>query len=135
MSAEDIRQAATRAPTLELVDASPPAYSDENLALQFAARYSDTLRHIAAWGKWYRFDGCKWRQDETYRALDSARTVCRAVSSKIIDKESLARSIASAKTVAAVERLAKADSRLAGTTRQWDLNDWLLNTPENKHDN
>jgi putative DNA primase/helicase len=37
--------------------------------------------------------------------------------------------IASAKTVGAVERLAKADRRLAATVDQWDRDPWLLNTP------
>ena len=37
--------------------------------------------------------------------------------------------VASAKTVAAVERLAKADRRLAATIDQWDVDPWLLNTP------
>ena len=37
--------------------------------------------------------------------------------------------LASAKTVAAVERLAKADRRLAATIAQWDADQWLLNTP------
>ena len=37
--------------------------------------------------------------------------------------------IASAKTVAAVERLAKADRRIAATVDQWDADPWLLNTP------
>jgi hypothetical protein len=35
----------------------------------------------------------------------------------------------SAKTVAAVERLAKADRRLAATVSQWDADLWQLNTP------
>ena len=34
--------------------------------------------------------------------------------------------VASAKTVAAVERLAKADRRLAATAEQWDANGWVL---------
>ncbi len=38
--------------------------------------------------------------------------------------------IASAKTVAAVERLAKADRRHAATVDQWDAMPWLLNTPD-----
>ena len=38
--------------------------------------------------------------------------------------------IASAKTVAAVERLAKADRRHAATVDQWDADPWLLNTPD-----
>jgi putative DNA primase/helicase len=42
---------------------------------------------------------------------------------------SLARSICSAKTIAAVERLARSDSRLAMTPDQFDRDPWLLNTP------
>ena len=34
----------------------------------------------------------------------------------------------SAKTVAAVERLARADQQIAATTDQWDRDPWLLNT-------
>jgi putative DNA primase/helicase len=37
--------------------------------------------------------------------------------------------IASAKTIAAVEQLAKADEHLAATVDQWDSDRWLLNTP------
>jgi putative DNA primase/helicase len=37
--------------------------------------------------------------------------------------------VASAKTVAAVERLAKADRATAASIEQWDTDDWLLNTP------
>jgi putative DNA primase/helicase len=35
----------------------------------------------------------------------------------------------SAKTIAAVERLARSDPRLAATVDQWDRDPWLLNTP------
>ena len=38
-------------------------------------------------------------------------------------------SIASARTVAAVERLARYDRRHAATVEQWDVDPWLLNTP------
>jgi putative DNA primase/helicase len=41
----------------------------------------------------------------------------------------MARAIASARTVAAVEKLARADRRLAATVEQWDCDSWLLNTP------
>ena len=34
------------------------------------------------------------------------------------------------KDLAAVERLARADRRLAATTDQWDADPWLLNTPD-----
>ena len=40
-----------------------------------------------------------------------------------------AKELTSAKTVAAVERMARADRRLAATVDQWDADPWLLNTP------
>ena len=40
-----------------------------------------------------------------------------------------AKSIASAGTVAAIERLARADQRIAVTVNEWDADPWLLNTP------
>src|ERR1041385_8957979 len=41
----------------------------------------------------------------------------------------LAAAVASAKTVAAVANLARADRRLAATVEQWDADPWMLNTP------
>jgi putative DNA primase/helicase len=35
----------------------------------------------------------------------------------------------SAKTVSAIEQLARSDRRLAATTDQWDADPWLFNTP------
>ena len=42
---------------------------------------------------------------------------------------SLKRQLLSAKTIAAIERLARSDPRLAATVDQWDRDPWLLNTP------
>jgi putative DNA primase/helicase len=57
-----------------------------------------------------------------------AREVCREAATECSEPR-IAAAIASAKTVAAVEKLAKADPRHAATTEQWDANPWLLNTP------
>jgi hypothetical protein len=46
------------------------------------------------------------------------------------NQRKLAFTIASGKTVAAIERLARADRRLAATVDQWDADPWALNTPE-----
>ena len=47
----------------------------------------------------------------------------------MLTKSRVATQICSAKTVAAVVALARADRRLAATTEQWDADPWLLNTP------
>lgn len=62
-------------------------------------------------------------------ALDHARHICRAASAEC-NQPSVTKQIARAQTVAAVERLARADRRLAATASQWDADPWLLNTPD-----
>ena len=71
------------------------------------------------------FDGARWAPDETLHAFDLARAICRETAA---GAGRAAANVASAKTVAAVERLAKADRRLAATVAQWDANGWLLNS-------
>jgi putative DNA primase/helicase len=107
----------------------PPAFSDEDLALRFAERYADDLRYVAAWGRWFVWTGTHWQIDDTLSAFDRARAICREAAAKC-DEERIAGIVASAKTVAAVERLAKADRRIAATVDQWDQDPWLLNTPD-----
>lgn len=107
----------------------PPEYSDDALALRFADRHEHDLRFVSKWGRWFRWDGTYWRIDHTLLAFDLARAICRQAA-RHCDKEGVANSVASAKTVAAVERLAKADRRLAARVDQWDLNPWLLNVGE-----
>lgn len=109
-------------------DVRPPAFSDEALALTFAERHADTLRYVAPWGKWHVWTGTHWKPDDTLAAFDMARAICREAAASC-NKERARALIASAKTVAAVERLAKSDRRLAATVDQWDADPWLLNTP------
>ncbi|HEY7243370.1 MAG TPA: phage/plasmid primase, P4 family [Xanthobacteraceae bacterium] len=110
------------------VDLRPPEFSDEALALRFAEIHGDELRYIAAWKKWFRWNGIRWVADDTLMAFDYARHICREAAA-LCDKPTIAGLVASAKTVAAVERLAKADRRHAATVDQWDTDPWLLNTP------
>jgi D5 N terminal like len=104
----------------------PPAFSDEALALRFAEQCGD-LRYCAAWSRWLAYGGACWQFDDTLLAFDRARRICRHVVAEANDK--IAKAIASAKTVAAVVTLARADRRLAGVVDQWDADPWLLNTP------
>jgi putative DNA primase/helicase len=111
----------------ETKDLRPPTFSDEALALRFADLHEGDLRYVALWGKWFAWDGKCWRSDDTKLAFDLARTVCREAAASCNERH-IAVALASAKTVAAVERLAKADRRIAATADQWDRDIWLLNT-------
>jgi putative DNA primase/helicase len=112
---------------LDAVIMRPPAFSDEALALRFADRHDDELRYVAAWRRWLRWDGTRWLFDDTLYAYDLARRICREAASEC-NKAKVASTIAAAKTVAAVERLARSDRRLAATVDQWDADIWLCNT-------
>ncbi len=113
----------------EAADPRPPQYTDEALALRFAERHASDLRYVSPWGRWLFWDANRWRIDDSLLAFDHARTICRETSAEC-NEPRVASNIASAKTVAAVERLAKADRRLAATVDQWDVDIWALNTPQ-----
>jgi len=121
--------AAEKTNRADVEEPRPPAFTDEALALRFAERHEHDLRYVAGWGKWLRYDGKRWQFDETLYAFDLARKICREAAAEC-NKSKIAAGVASAKTVAAVERLAKADRRLAATISQWDADPWLLNTPD-----
>jgi len=108
----------------ESLQALPTDYSDDSLALWFAQNHAHDLRYVARKRLWYLWDAKRWREDDTLRVPDEVRRICRAAADAYGDPK-----IATAGKVAAVERLAKSDRRLAATVDQWDANRWLLNTP------
>jgi putative DNA primase/helicase len=121
---------------LEVADARPPEYSDEALALRFSSKHADDVRYVASWGKWALWNGAAWFADQTLRAFDLSRAVCRVASAEIDDPKQvkLAAQVASAKTVAAVVSLARADRRHAATSEQWDANAWDFHTKGQQND-
>jgi putative DNA primase/helicase len=105
-----------------------PEFSDDALALMFTATHAGALRYVAALSKWLLWADSRWGFEETLRAFDLARAICRQASARVPPNMTrLAAAVASAKTVAAVERLAKADRRHAATVEQWDADDWIFN--------
>src|SRR5690242_10125786 len=68
------------APELTVIEARPPEFSDEALALEFARRHADDVRYVAVWREWIIWEGTRWRRDRTLRAFDLARAICRKIS-------------------------------------------------------
>jgi putative DNA primase/helicase len=114
----------------------PPEFTDEALALEFARTHSENLRYVAEWGKWLLWTGDHWRFDDSLQVFNLSRHICRKASAKALSDllprlaRRVACALASAKTVSAVERLARSDRRLAATVDQWDRDPALLNTPD-----
>ena len=100
-----------------------PAEAD--LADRFVERHGDALRYVAEWSKWLHYDGKVWRKEPTLLVRDYAKKLCQEAAGKAKEL----RSLASAKTIGAVQTLAQAHRRIAATVEQWDADPWLLNTP------
>jgi len=107
--------------------AIPPEFSDDALAADFTIQHGPDFRYVAPWGKWLRWDGHRWAEDRTIRIFDLVREVCRGAAR--LPALNVARHIASAKTIAAVEKLARSDRKLATLPEAFDLDPFLLNTP------
>jgi putative DNA primase/helicase len=99
--------------------------TEDAIALRFAEENASSLRYVHAWGKWLHWTGQRWEVDSTLLAFDIARDLFREVA-----KRSHTKRLESAKTVAAVVQLARADRCIAATADQWDADPWLLNTPD-----
>jgi hypothetical protein len=93
---------------------------EDSIALTFAEQHADDYRYVAASSQWMRWRDSCWRPEQTLAAFDSARTLCRRAGD------------AQAKTVAAVERLAKADRRIAATAEQFDASPNLFNMQDHR---
>lgn len=106
----------------------PPGYTEDALALGFTRSHAEDWRYVAAWGKWLCWTGTHWQHETTLKAFDLARLVCREAAASCRNPK-IAAKISSAGTVAAVERLARADRRHAATSNEWDQDLWALNTP------
>jgi len=106
----------------------PIGFTEDALAAEFSQRHGEDWRHVAVWGAWLTWTGTRWEREGTLRAFDLARHVCRAAANRT-NNARVRTKLSQAATVAAVERLARADRRHAATAEVWNRDPWLLNTP------
>ena len=110
-------------------------YHPEQLAVAFVGLHRERLRYVPRWRCWMTWDGARWRPDDTLRALDLARGICRNavnVACRSMPQHLGSRTcdrLSAPAASAAIERLARADRRLATSPGQWDAAADLLNTP------
>ena len=111
-------------------------YCEEALTLAFSARHAEDLRYCEVFGRWFEWDDARWREDGKRKVFTHARRLCRETSAGILAESrgetaaaKIATTVASARTVAAVVNLARADARHATAPEDWDADPWALNTP------
>ncbi len=99
--------------------------------LRFGELHKKHLRYVARWSKWFMYDGKRWAEDETLNVFTLARHLCHEMAALLHDPKNPnpAKEWASPKTYAAVVTGARSVESLAADTRQWDADDWVLNTP------
>jgi putative DNA primase/helicase len=102
-------------------------FSEGTVADAFAREYRGRLLFDHTRGKWFLWDGARWRREETklaYRwAHEWARRLARG------QRANVAVSSGKAAFAAGVERLAQAERVFAVTHEVWDADPWLLGTP------
>jgi P4 family phage/plasmid primase-like protien len=101
--------------------------SHDALALTFAARHGQDLRHVNVWGRWMLWAGTHWKEEQTRQEFNLARKIAREEAEK--HKASVAKELRSAATRAAIVSMASDDPQLAAPPDVWDRDPWLLATP------
>ncbi len=100
--------------------------TEDGQALLFAAQNRD-VRYVNPWSCWMCWHAGKWRHEKTLAVFDRIRKQVRAATEDA--KPGLRVRLRRARSIAAIEQLARSDRRLAATTEQWDSDDLVLNTP------
>ena len=110
----------------EMVSSVP--FSEDQIALDFAARYAGELHFVAKFNRWNSYDGEAWIADNTLTVYDRARVVCRETASRAKNKKAKA-ALTAGRTVNAVVSLARSDPRIVIPHTVLDCDPRLLNTP------
>ncbi len=112
---------------IEVDNNGAPIFSDIALAAAFVSMALLDYRWSPGLG-WMVYDGTVWKRDEKLQRYDVAKDICVRFAGQAND-DAAAKSIASAKTVAATLSLAQADQQLVVAADVWDRDQMVLNTP------
>lgn len=102
--------------------------TQDAVATIFAALFETSYRYCHTAGAWYFWNGTCWRKDETEKALQLIREICRNVS-KGESSTHTRRSARKASFAKGAEQFARGDARLAVSSAFWDRDPLLLGTP------
>jgi putative DNA primase/helicase len=105
--------------------------TEDGLSLELVDRLAAAIRYVDLWGKWLKWTGDHWENENTLAVYDHARTISREAAQWFKDrKEAPPSHLAKGKTFAAVEIIARSDRRVASLSEQWDAEQLLFNAPK-----
>lgn len=94
----------------------------------FTREHRDRLRFDHHAGKWFLWDGTRWRREETKLAYRWAHQKAKTLAANTDNAKAIL-GAGKAAFAAGVERLAQADRAFAVTSEIWDADPFLLGTP------
>lgn len=102
------------------------APTEDSVALAFMKQEKGRMLYAHLHGRWMVWDGTRWANDSTGHAFNRIRDIARDMNSRHGGKPSVAKAAFSA----GAEKFARADRALAVRGDEFDLDNYLLNTPK-----
>jgi putative DNA primase/helicase len=100
--------------------------TEDSLAVRFVDEHEDNLLFDHHSGRWFIWDGQRWKKNETKLPINWVRELCRNIAAR---DPSIAKALGKAGVVKGVEQLARVDPRVACTSEIFDGDTMLLGTP------
>lgn len=97
--------------------------SEDAIALQFVRENLGRMKFDHDHGRWFEWDGVRWKPDRTDRGLHYARQIGRRMG------EGKGK-ICKASVASGAERFCRADPDMATTSDGWDQDLWKIGTPK-----
>jgi putative DNA primase/helicase len=102
--------------------------TEDGVAQAFAIERGDELRFCHGPNRWHRWDGTRWKVEQTKLAFDWVRELARRMA-RSADAERTRATLGKKAFAGGVEAFAQADRAFAVTSDLWDRDAWLLGTP------
>ncbi|MGY3501674.1 phage/plasmid primase, P4 family [Bradyrhizobium sp. USDA 4471] len=101
--------------------------TQDGIARVFARRFVGRLRYCHHARAWYHWCGSHWQRDEVNAAFEFVRVLAREITDTGEAKE--LREVRKTSFAGGVERYARSDPAFAVTSSAWDVDHYLLGTP------
>jgi putative DNA primase/helicase len=121
-------EAKARAKQAKAAVADMLTLSEDACAAAFVENHLNDLRYDHDAGRWYEWDGQRWRPDRTDRAFAYARELARAAAQTREPSEK--KTAGRCAFASGVEKFARSDPRVAVLSDQWDRDPLLIGTPD-----
>lgn len=102
------------------------APTEDSVARAFAELEKGRVLYAHLHGRWMVWDGSRWANDVTLHAFNRIRNIARGMNERHGNKPSVAKAAFSA----GAEKFARADPTIAVRGDEFDLDNYLLNTPK-----